>query len=423
MRETYDVLVLDANSRKALATVRSLGKRGLRVAALECSSALPVPAFSSRWCQQRFICPAEEGTEAYLAYLEALLDSVQIRVIIPGSDGTIALVRQHRERLERRARIALASEAALSIAVSKEQTLALAQQLGLHVPAGVLLKSVDEIEGALHEIGLPAVVKPVESWKEDEKQSYRVASQLVTTRAEARNAVEELTCGGGTVLFQPFLVGKREAIILFYAQGTIHARFAYWSRREDPPLGGTWTLAQSMAYPPVIGEQTERLVREIGLEGYSQIEFRRDSQGTPYLMEINARLTAGLEHPIQAGVDFPYLLYQWASGGPIDTVNSYRTGVWMRYLWGDIATTFAAFQQRGRPGVTSPARALADFCLSCLLPVRYDYVDWRDLLPLWTAIVGRGLGGVRRIIRLFVWKKRQDIPQGGEAQTRKAPYA
>lgn len=422
-RATYDVLVLDANSRKALATVRSLGKRGLRVAALECSNALPAPAFSSRWCQKKIICPAEEGTEAYLAYLEALLDSARIRVIIPGSDGTIALVRQHRERLERRARIALASEAALSIAVSKEQTLAVARRLGLHVPAGVAIKNVDEVEIALREIGLPAVVKPAESWIEGEQQSYRVASQLVTTLAEARSVVEELTCGGATVLFQQFLSGKREAIMLLYAQGTIYARFAYWSRREDPPLGGTWTLAQSMAYPSVIGEQAERLVREIGLEGYSQIEFRRDSQGTPYLMEINARLTAGLEHPIQAGVDFPYLLYQWASGSQIDTVKSYRTGVWMRYLWGDIATTIAAFQQRGRPGVTSPARALCDFCLSCLIPVRYDYVDWRDLLPLWTAIVGRGLGGVRRIGQLFTWKKHRDVPRIGEAQSRKAPYA
>ena len=33
-RETYDVLVLDARLRQSLAAVRSLGSRGLRVAAL-----------------------------------------------------------------------------------------------------------------------------------------------------------------------------------------------------------------------------------------------------------------------------------------------------------------------------------------------------------------------------------------------------
>lgn len=419
-REAYDALVLDANSRKVLATVRCLGKRGLRVAALECSNALPVPAFSSRWCRKKFICPVDEGTEAYLLYLEALLDAERVQVLIPSSDGTIALVRQYRERLERRVQIALASEAALSIAVSKERTLEVARRLGLNVPRGVTVRDASGVEHALEQVGLPAVVKPAESWIATDQQSYRVASQLVTTPVEAHSAVEELTRDGGAVLFQQFLSGRREAIALFYARGEIAARFAYWSRREEPPLGGTWALAQSMAYPPDIGEQAERLVREINLEGYSQIEFRRDSLGTPYLMEINARLTAGLEHPIQAGVDFPYLLYQWASGKRVDTVKRYRAGVWMRYLWGDIAATISAIQQRGRPGVTSPVRAIVEFCTTCFVPMRYDYVDWRDPLPIWTAIAARGLGGLRRAGRLLAWKGRRKAERGSETRSRKA---
>ena len=52
----YDALVLDARLRQSLVTVRSLGSRGLRVAALEAFDG--VPAFSSRWCHQRAICPA-----------------------------------------------------------------------------------------------------------------------------------------------------------------------------------------------------------------------------------------------------------------------------------------------------------------------------------------------------------------------------
>src|SRR5437764_10296855 len=68
-----DALVLDAALRQSLVTVRSLGSRGLRVAALETTDG--VPAFSSRWCHQKAICPADEGTEDYLAYLEQVLDS------------------------------------------------------------------------------------------------------------------------------------------------------------------------------------------------------------------------------------------------------------------------------------------------------------------------------------------------------------
>jgi predicted ATP-grasp superfamily ATP-dependent carboligase len=397
----YDALVLDARLRQSLVTVRSLGSRGLRVVALESFDG--VPAFSSRWCQQKAICPVDEGTKEYLTSLEQVLDSTGARVLIASSDGTIALLRQHREQLEQRVRIALAKEPALGIAINKERTLEIAKRLGLGIPRAVSIRAVSEVEVAVHEIGLPAVVKPVESWLWG-KQS-RVISQLVTTREEARRAVEELTCFGGTVLFQQFLSGRRESLSFFYAHGEIYARYAFWGKRTNPPLGGIYVLRQSMAFPPDTGEQAERLVREIELEGYSQVEFRRDSVGKPYLMEINPRLNMGIEVAVRAGVDFPYLLYQWASAERIDVVKGYRIGGQMRYLKGDFMTTVASVRQRGRPGVTPPARAILDFLLSFFIPMGYDYFDWRDPLPALIAttnLIRRLVGGaiMKRLSRL-----------------------
>jgi len=391
-RVMYDALVLDAHLRQSLATVRSLGSRGLQVAALGTSGELPT--FSSRWCQQRFVCPAGEGTEEYLPYLEQVLDRTGARVLITSSDATIALIRRHRERLEQRVHIVLAKEPALALAINKKQTLEIASRLGLRVPRAVSVAAVSEVAAALGEIELPAVVKPVESWVGDERHGTRLASRLVTTPDEARRAVEELTCFGSTTLFQQFISGRRESLTFLYANGTIHARFAQWGKRTQPPLGGQSVLGQSIAFPPDIGDQGERLVREIELEGCSHLEFRRDSTGNPYLMEINPRLAASTELAVRSGVDFPYLLYQWANGDKIDMVKRYRVGVWLRYLRGDITTTIAAVKQRGRPGVNPPARALLDFGLSFFVPMKYVYVDWKDPLPAWTATAGyiRSLG-------------------------------
>src|SRR6266849_9189004 len=185
----YDALVLDAGLRQSLTTVRSLGSRGLRVAALGSSAGLP--AFSSRWCQQAFVCPEDVGTKDYLTYLEQVLDCTGARVLITSSDGTIAFIRRHRAQLEERVRIALAREPALGIAVNKEQTLGIAKQLGVGVPRGVEVKAEGEVEAALREVGLPAVVKPVESWDEQHRTSMK--SVLVTTPEEACRAVEKLT--------------------------------------------------------------------------------------------------------------------------------------------------------------------------------------------------------------------------------------
>lgn len=385
-----DALILDAKLRQSLVSVRSLGKRGLAVAALEssASNSSDVPTFSSRWCQQKNACSAHEGTDAYFDYLEQWLCYNSAHVLITSSDATVALVRRYRERLEKHLCIALAKDPALGIAINKEQTLELASQLGLNVPCGVIVGSVGEVPAALKEIGLPAVIKPVESWvweNDQQGQGARFASCLVTSPDEARQAVEMLTQFGGTTLFQQFLTGRREAISLLYANGECYARFAQWAKRTEPPLGGTSVLRQSIAVPHDIGEQAERLVREIGLEGYSEVEFRRDGAGVPYLMEINPRLSASVEIAVRSGVDFPYLLYQWARGEKIEKVKGYRVGGWMRYLRGDIMTTIEAVKQRGRPGVAPPAQAILGFALSFLQPMRYDGLDWQDPVPAFKA--------------------------------------
>src|SRR2546428_1472694 len=140
----FDGLVLNAPLRQSLVTVRSLGRRGLRVAAVATVS--NAPAFSSRWCQQGFVFPAMEATDAYSARLEEWLERTGARVLISSHDGTIALLRAHRARLEQRVRLALAGEGALTIAVNKERTLAVARRLGLHVPREVVVRGVGRSE-------------------------------------------------------------------------------------------------------------------------------------------------------------------------------------------------------------------------------------------------------------------------------------
>src|SRR5438093_2884446 len=401
---TFDALVLNAPWRQSLVTVRSLGRRGLRVAAAGAHA--NAPAFSSRWCRQGFLFPPEEAPRAYLAVLEEWLERTGARVLISSHDGTIALLRTQRARLERRVRLALADERPLTIAVNKEQTLAVARRLGLHVPREVVVRAVDDVPAALSEIGLPAVIKPCESWLWSGLEGVRVGAQLAVTPDEARNAVEAVTRLGGAVLFQQLLTGRREAVSFLYANGQVYARFAQWAVRTSPPLGGDSVLRQSIAIPPDIGSQAESLVREINLEGYSEVEFRRDSSGVPRLMEINPRLSASVEVAVRAGVDFPYLLYQWASGGPIGTVEGYRTGGWIRHLGGDIETTIEALHQHGRPSITPPVKTILDFGLSFLRPMAYDYVDWNDPLPAVRATSDF----TRRIVRRLLSRVKKTLP-------------
>jgi predicted ATP-grasp superfamily ATP-dependent carboligase len=412
--ESADALVLDARQRQALVCVRALGRSGLRVGAVETSA--NAPAFVSRWCRTRAVVPDfTRNPEAYVQALLELLGRYRPRVLIPVHDGSIEAVRAHRRVFEDRVALALAGEKALQVAVNKTATLAIAAELGLAVPRGVVVEDTSEVRPALREIGYPAVVKPVQSWIERNGVGTRVACQAVLNEEEAKRVVGNIVAAGGSVVVQEWLNGRREAINLFYARGRIWARFAQVAHRMYPPLGSASVLRESVALPPDATDHAERLIRAIDLEGYSEVEFRRDRAGRPVLMEVNPRLSASVEIAVRAGVNFPALLFAWAAGEALQEVPGYRHGLRVRWLGGDLAHLRATLSGQGRPDVAPVPRAVSTFLLDFLRPTAYDYLDLRDLRPAivasWSMV--RGVLGqeVARCSTSFGQRKKEAFRQ------------
>ena len=66
---------------------------------------------------------------------------------------------------------------------------------------------------------------------------------------------------------------------------------------------------------------------DAGLEGVSEVEFRRDADGRPLLMEINARISQSVALAHRAGVELAQLQLRWARGEHLEPVADYRRGV------------------------------------------------------------------------------------------------
>ena len=142
------------------------------------------------------------------------------------------------------------------------------------------------------------------------------------------------------------------------------------------------------------------LVRALDLEGYSEIEFRRDATGRPFLMEINARLSGSLEVAVRSGVPFPELLWRWAADEPLSPVVGYQTGIKMRYLKGDVKWLWENIESHGqRPDCVPPRRALATFAKDFFRRQSYDYVDRGDLRPAFVALAREVNLARRKIVK------------------------
>jgi predicted ATP-grasp superfamily ATP-dependent carboligase len=398
MSEHYDVLVLDASIKQSLASVRSLARAGLRVAAAESparlDSILPLPTFRSRYCARAVTLPdLVYDTQAAVG---AILDFVRehsVNVVLPTGDITIGVLRPYREEFaELGCFLALASEHALEIANDKDQTLTVAQQLGIAQPRTIRIGSTDELESAADELGWPFVLKPTISWPGHTED--RLVPVDVIDLAEATAVTRQILDAGSGVLAQEWASGRREGVTLFIVGDEVLAACGHVAHRTSPPLGGTSVLRESIEVPGDMLDAAVRLAKQIGLQGACEVEFRRDAKGRALLMEINARLAGTIENAVQAGVDFPLMIWRWAMGLEVPLVREYRTGVRTRWLHGDIRWLWENWGRAGRPDSASRTRCLVAFISEFARSFHYDYFDSRDIKPFLAE-----LGYTIRVVR------------------------
>src|SRR5215210_7951061 len=257
-----DLIITDAGQRPALVALRSIGEEGLSVSAVDSNPRSP--AFASRWCAKSAVVPD------YAYEPDAFIDGVlkvcaerRPRALIPVHDGSIEALRARRADVERAVGLALADEDALSIAVSKVETLKIAEELGMRTPRGVVVSRPDQAAAALDEAGLPAVVKPVRSWVHAGRAGHRLTSKVASRRVDALAAIEAVLSERTDAVVQEWLPGAREAISLLWAHGRVWARFAQRADRTEPPLGGNSVRRESIPLPADLVQQAERLVAEI----------------------------------------------------------------------------------------------------------------------------------------------------------------
>jgi predicted ATP-grasp superfamily ATP-dependent carboligase len=383
--ERFDVLVLDAGSRQSLATARSLGRAGLRVATAECFAecdpGLSPLAFRSRYSRYNLVLPSfASDAHLFAAAVEAFVRRHPTRVVVPASDGSIAAVIGWRSQLEALGcTLALPSSDSLDAANNKDRTLNAALLLGIPYPATVSCNTVAEVSEALDMVGFPAVLKPTISWAP--RAVERLQALEVLTQAEAERAARRFICAGAGVIVQRWVSGRREGVTLFVEGGEVRASIAVLAHRTTPALGGASVLRESMPVPNDIYEPSVRLVAAIGLEGPCEVEFRRDETGRPLLMEINARLGGQLETLLHSGLDLPLMVWRWAAGLPVGTAGDYHA-VRTRWLRGDLRWLRDNSRRAGRPDGVSRTRAFWDFGTEFLRSEHYDCVDWRDPGPI-----------------------------------------
>lgn len=379
-----NVLVLDSNQRSALAVTRSLGQQGIQIfTAEEISATL---ASNSKFTTQHFVYPSpREEPEQFIAFLINLIMEKCIDIVLPMTELTTTLLLLHRDAFPNTV-IPFPDLQTVESLDNKCSLMRAAESHNIAIPQTWYEDNPDKLNVNLDELAYPVVLKPGKSWLFYRNRWARAGVQFAKNSSEAKDIINSYWAFKA----HPFMIqnnvdGYGAGIFAIYDHGKPLAFFAHRRLREKPPSGGVSVLSESIAINPELKTATQTLLNKANWHGVAMVEFKIASDGTPYLMEINTRFWGSLQLAIDAGVNFPFMLYQLACGKHPESVADYKTGIKLRWLLGDLDNLYLTLRDK-HISYKNKFTSLISFITPSLFSTRHEVNRIKDLKPFWHEI-------------------------------------
>jgi predicted ATP-grasp superfamily ATP-dependent carboligase len=384
------VLVTDGEQRSALAVVRSLGRAGYRV--VVCSSGGRSLAGGSRFTA-REVAVADPLTApaTFVDQVEHITRENDVDTILPISEASALVLLASRERF--RSTVLGPSLAAFRAACDKSHVVELARSLGIRVPQQHIADDREALMMlAVQDLAFPLVLKPARSVAGDgpgvtNGELKKFIVRHIADRKALRTAATEIDGRAFPVLLQERIIGAGIGVFVLLWKGEVLASFAHRRLREKPPAGGVSVYCESVSLDRDLLDRSVALLRALDWEGVAMVEYKMDDDtNEPVLMEINGRFWGSLQLAIDAGVDFPALLVNAASGSRVDPVRQYRLGTRSRWWWGDVDHLLIRMRRTRSelalpPDAPTQLGAIRDFVFASGRRTRNDVFRLSDPVP------------------------------------------
>ena len=333
------VLVLGDDTRSFLATVRSLGRRGITVHAAPTN--FRSPALRSRYIAAIHDLPPWMGDDGkWLDAVARLLLAEQYDLVVPCNETVLLPLQRHRAALSCFTRLAVPDDRAIAVLFDKHATRELARRAGVRVAAGRLVRPEDTAEGVLAELGAPVVVKP--------RRSYSLASLAARGKVQVvgeRVRLDQLlrASGPSETLLEQYFAGQGVGISVLAGRGRVLQAFEHHRVRE---VAGASFYRHSAPLSAELLAACEAIVASLDYTGVAMFEFKQNAGAGWILLEVNARPWGSMPLPVALGVDFPYRWYRLLTAGEEIPAVPYRLGVYGRNLVPDLRISLIEAEAR-----------------------------------------------------------------------------
>lgn len=371
------ILVLDANQRSSLAVTRSLG--GKKVPLITADETADSLAGSSRYSQQYFSYPSPQTQpDLFCTHIEKLCAQHSIDIVMPMTELTSLLLLQHKQKF---ATLPFSDIDTIEQLANKCLLMQLAESLDIPTPKTWYANDPEKLPVDLEQLRYPIILKPGKSWLKYQGEWIHTTVQIAKNATDASTILNsDPAFRAHPFMLQEFIPGNGGGVFALYDNGKPLAFFAHRRLREKPPSGGVSVLSESCALDTTLEIYAKKLLGHVKWHGVAMVEFRITPEGKPYLMEINTRFWGSLQLAIDAGVNFPWLLYQITCRQAVSPVSNYKIGVRLRWMLGNVDWLYLIFRDN-KHSIKRKLVAATEFLWPSPFKTRYEVIRYSDMKP------------------------------------------
>lgn len=325
-----DVILTNGWDRISYNILRSLSKAGLKVG-FGVDSNSGMGKFSRLAKQPFFHTSYLMDEEKFIDDIINYIKKTNAKVYIPTGEEIFAVAKHINKFNPLNVAIPISSYNILLKLHNKIESVRLAESLKLPVPKTILPTCIEEIQEFGKEFGHPIIIKVLYSSSSKgifylkEKDTDKIGRFLRYNKLDFNN-----------FLMQQHVEGRGYGVSMLMGKGNLTAKFTHRRLREKYYLGGPSTLRESTKSEE-LEKYAEKLLSSIQYDGVAMVEFKyNEKENKAWLIDVNPRFWGSIGLAINAGVDFPMLLYKMAIGELPAYKNTYKEGIRYKWLLGDI---------------------------------------------------------------------------------------
>jgi predicted ATP-grasp superfamily ATP-dependent carboligase len=295
--------------------------------------------YESRYVKESIYAPHPEKCENQ--FIELLINCAtrfEGSVLMPAIDTTLIAVSRHKSLLERYFIVACTDWEITRLFIEKQNTYALAEQVGVPAPKTIFPQSMDDVVSFSKTIHYPCLVKPYQGHLYFD--IFRRKMVKVDDQDQLIIAYQQATNVGIEVMIQEYIPGDplQGANYNSYSfNNEVLVEFTAQKIRNAPPETGSPCVLLSKHIPEVI-EPGRKILKAMGFYGYACTEFKQDPRDGVYkLLEVNGRHNLSTLLAVRCGINFPQIHYDHLIRGELPSACNFQTNIY----WIDIFRDFS----------------------------------------------------------------------------------